>query len=70
MKNLKLKKVAGYRVMLGLTHEEIGKYLGMSKQQCNSKENGHTSFNDVEKSRIKDLLQPYFPKITIDDIFF
>lgn len=66
----KLNKVAGYRVMLGLTQEQMGELLGMSKQQYQAKEKGRTRFNDQEKRAIKEMLEPYFSDITIDTLFF
>lgn len=66
----KLNKVAGYRAMLELTQEEFGGKLRMSKQLYSRKERGQISFNDYEKTEIKKLLTPYFPNITIDEIFF
>lgn len=66
----RLNKLAGYRVMLGLTQEDMGKLLGMSKQQYNPKELGKISFNDSEKLKIKKILSSHFPNITIDELFF
>jgi len=66
----KLNKVAGYRAMLELTQEELGRKLGMSKQQYSYKERGLSNFNDKEKQKFKEILTPFFPGITIDDIFF
>lgn len=66
----KINKIAGYRAMLGLTQEEFGKKIGMSKQQYSQKEKGYRAFNDTEKEKIKNILLPYFPEITIDSIFF
>lgn len=68
--NKEVNKIAGYRAMLGLTQEEIGEKLGISKQQYSPKERKERPFNDKEKQKFKELLEPYFPGITIDDIFF
>jgi len=65
-----IKKVKGYRNYLGLTQEQLGKKLGMTKQSYNNKENGKTAFSDSEKIILKNLLIPYFPNISIEDIFF
>ncbi|CIW24502.1 transcriptional regulator [Streptococcus pneumoniae] len=56
--------------MLGLTQEKLGKKLGISKQSYYNKESGKTQFSDKEKLKIKNLLIPLFPDITIEDIFF
>lgn len=63
-------KIRGYRNMLGLTQEQLGKKLGMSKQTYHNKEVGRNSFTDEEKMTFKKLLLPLFPDITIEDIFF
>lgn len=63
-------KVAGYRTMLGKTQLEMAKVLNISRQAYSMKENGKISFKDKEKQKIKEMLMPMFPKITIDDIFF
>lgn len=63
-------KIAGYRKMLGLSQEGMAKELGISKQSYWMREKGEISFNDSEKIKIKNMLLPLFPKITIDEIFF
>lgn len=63
-------KIRGYRNMLGLTQEQMGKKLGMSKQSYHNKEIGKYSFSDSEKVDFKNLLLPIFPNISIEDIFF
>lgn len=63
-------KIRGYRNMLGLTQEQLGKKLGMTKQTYHNKEVGKNSFNDEEKLAFKQELLPLFPNITIEDIFF
>lgn len=65
-----INKVAGYRAMLGMTQAEIANYLDMLPQSYSNKERGKTAFKDSEKIKIKELLLPYFPEITIEDIFF
>lgn len=56
--------------MLGLSQEELGRKLGISKQAYYNKENGRNSFSDTEKLKFKTLVLPLFPDITIEDIFF
>ncbi|MGK0719115.1 helix-turn-helix transcriptional regulator [Streptococcus uberis] len=65
-----MNKIKGYRNMLGLTQEELGKKLGISKQSYHNKETGKTSFSDSEKLKFKTLIQPLFPEITLEEIFF
>lgn len=63
-------KIKGYRNMLGLTQEQMGKKLGITKQTYHNKEIVRNSFSDKEKMTFKQLLLPFFPNITIEDIFF
>ena len=63
-------KIKGYRNMLGLTQEQMGKKLGITKQTYHNKEIGRNSFSDKEKMTFKQLLLPFSPNITIEDIFF
>lgn len=65
-----MNKVKGYRNMLGLTQQEMADKLNISKQSYNRKENNKTNFNDLEKQKIKTVLQEIDEKITIDFIFF
>lgn len=65
-----VNKIKGYRTMLGLSQEELGRKLGISKQAYYNKENGRNSFSDTEKLKFKTLVLPLFPNITIEDIFF
>ena len=65
-----VNKIKGYRNMLGLSQEQLGKQLGISKQAYYNKESGKNSFSDSEKLKFKTLLLPLFPDITIEDIFF
>lgn len=68
--NKDINKIKGYRNMLGLSQRDMAEKFGISLQAYNSKENGKTAFNDSEKYIIKNMLIPYFPNITIDEIFF
>lgn len=63
-------RIRGYRNMLGLTQEQLGNKLGMTKQTYHNKEIGKNAFTDKEKVIFKNLLVPLFPNINIDDIFF
>lgn len=48
----------------------MGQKLGISKQSYYNKETNKSSFTDEEKKKFKELLLPYFPNITMEDIFF
>lgn len=63
-------KVKGYRAMLGITQKELADRLGVTIQSVSNKERGITAFTDNEKVVIKKMLEPHFPHITIDEIFF
>lgn len=63
-------KVRGYRVMLGLTQEDLGKILECTAQAISSKENGKTNFKDAEKEILLTLFKKIDKSLTIDEIFF
>ena len=65
-----INKMAGYRAMIEMTQKQIADYLGILPQSYSNKERGEVAFKDEEKVKIKELLNPYFPGITIDEIFF
>ncbi|MFK4284172.1 helix-turn-helix transcriptional regulator [Staphylococcus hominis] len=65
-----INKIVGYRKMIGMSQKEMAEKFNISIQSYSKKENGSVPFKDTEKVIFKNLLLPYFPKITIDDIFF
>ncbi|MCK1165199.1 helix-turn-helix domain-containing protein [Streptococcus uberis] len=65
-----MSKLKGYRVMLGLTQEQLGNKLGITKQSYNNKETGKTAFTDKERLAIKSLVMEIKPDITIDELFY
>ncbi len=65
-----MSKLRGYRVMLGLTQQQIANKLGISLQSYNNKELGKTSFNDKERLAIKSMVAEIKPDITIDELFY
>lgn len=65
-----MNKVKGYRNMLKLTQKEIAEKLDISTVAYINKENGKSEFKDSEKIKFKELLLPYFPNITLEEIFF
>lgn len=66
----KLRKIAGYRVMIGLTQSQMASKMGISRQSYYAKETGKTPFKDSEKKLFRDLIRNLIPNITIDEIFF
>ena len=67
---VRIKKIAGYRVMLELTQADLAKRLKISRQAYHLKEKGNIPFKDNEKVLIRDLVKSVIPNITIDEIFF
>ena len=65
-----MNKVKGYRNMLKLTQKEIAEKLDISTVAYINTENGKSEFKDSEKIKFKELLLPYFPNITLEEIFF
>lgn len=66
----KSDKIRGYRHMLGKTQAQMAEMLNISPQSYHNKECGKVRFTDDEKMIFKKMLLPFFPDITIEDIFF
>ena len=65
-----MSKLRGYRVMLGLTQQQMADKLGISLQSYNNKELRKTPFNDRERLAIKSMVAEIEPDITIDELFY
>lgn len=65
-----MSKLRGYRVMLGLTQQEMADKLKISLQSYNNKELAKTAFNDKERLLIKSMVAKIKPDITIDELFY
>ena len=65
-----MNKLRGYRVMLGLTQQQMAEKLKISLQSYNNKELGKTSFKDKERLAIKSMVAEIKPDITIDELFY
>ena len=65
-----MSKLRGYRVMLGLTQQQMADKLDISLQSYNNKETKKTPFNDKERLAIKSLVAEIKPDITIDELFY
>lgn len=63
-----MSKLRGYRVMLGLTQQQMADKLKISLQSYNNKELGKTTFNDIERLAIKSMVAEIKPDITIDEL--
>ena len=64
-----MSKLRGYRVMLGLTQQQMADNLKISLQSYN-KELGKTTFNDKERLAIKSMVAEIKSDITIDELFY
>ena len=65
-----MSKLRGYRVMLGLTQQQMADKLKISLQSYNNKELGKTPFNDKERLAIKSMVAEIKSDITIDELFY
>ena len=65
-----MSKLRGYRVMLGLTQQQMADKLKISLQSYNNKELSKTPFNDKERLAIKSMVAEIKPDITIDELFY
>lgn len=65
-----MSKLRGYRVMLGLTQQQMADKLDISLQSYNNKETKKTAFNDKERLVIKSMVAEIKPDITIDELFY
>lgn len=65
-----MSKLRGYRVMLGLTQQQMADKLKISLQSYNNKETKKTAFNDKERLAIKSMVAEIKPDITIDELFY
>ena len=65
-----MNQLRGYRVMLGLTQQQMADKLGISLQSYNNKETKKTSFKDKERLVIKSMVAEIKPDITIDELFY
>ena len=65
-----MSKLRGYRVMLGLTQQQMADELKISLQSYNNKELGKTPFNDKERLAIKSMVAEIKSDITIDELFY
>ena len=63
-------KVKGYRVMVGLTQQELASKLGISVQSYRNKEKGRVAFKESEKIFIRELFGRVVKGITLEDLFF
>lgn len=63
-------EISQYRKFLGYTQKEMADIFGISTQSYYRKEKGYSPFNDEEKVKLKEMINEFFPELTIDDLFF
>jgi putative transcriptional regulator len=56
--------------MLGKTQAQMAEMFDISPQSYHNKECGKVQFTSKEMLTFKKMLLPFFPDITIEDIFF
>ena len=64
-----MSRLKGYRVMCGLTQEDIAKSIGISRLSYLHKENGNKRFHSNEELAIVKLLKEKLPSIEREDVF-
>jgi Predicted transcriptional regulators len=62
-------QLKGYRVMAGLTQEELAKALKISRVAYCYKENGQRTFTDKEENIILEKIKTAIPNIKREDLF-
>ena len=64
-----MSKLKGYRVMAGLTQEDIANHLGYSRVNYTYKENDQKLLSYEERKKIHKLLKRKLPNLKYDDLF-
>lgn len=64
-----MRKLKGYRVMAGLTQEDMAEHLGYSRVYYSYKENDIARFNLAERKTIFRLLKKSLPELKMDELF-
>ena len=70
MEELKISKVRAYRYALGKTQKEMSELLNIHHVVYGRKERMLVAFTDKEKVILLNYFKEYFPKETIDSLFF
>lgn len=65
-----MNRVAGYRVALKMTQEDLAKKLNISRQAYSEKERGNVPFKDSEKLILKEMFKEVDSNVSIDILFF
>jgi len=68
MQNLNTNKIKGYRVMIGLTQDEMAKELNMGKRTYVMKEQDNSKFTVSELNDIVDVLVKHKLDVKIENL--
>ena len=63
-----VNKIRGYRVMIGITQNEMAEKLSMSLRSYQLKESGEQSFKSDELLKIQEVLNEKNVKVSIDEL--
>lgn len=64
-----MSRLKGYRVMAGLTQEDVAKEFGYSRVNYTYKENDQKLLTSEEKEKLFQLLSKKLPNLTFDELF-
>ena len=63
-------KLLGMRKAVGVTQNDIAKYLDIAQITFSRKETGKSEFKRTEMEKITTFFKQYYPDITLEEIFF
>lgn len=63
-----INKIKGYRVMVGLTQDEMAQKIGVSLRAFQNKEQGTTNFTLEELKKIKGVLEEKGLSVLLDEL--
>ena len=64
----KLNRIKGYRVMIGITQEEMATEIGISLKGYTDKENGKSALKTDELKKIQVVFKNHGLETTIDEL--
>mgnify|MGYP003322710657 CR=1 FL=1 len=63
-----INKIKGYRVMVGLTQEEMAQKIGVSLRAFQNKEQGTTNFTLEDLKKIKSVLEEKGLSVLLEEL--
>lgn len=63
-------EISNWRKAMGYTQADMAEIFGVAVHTYFRKEKGQSPFTDKEKLMFRDLVNEYFPTVTIGEIFF